>query len=183
MMSKSNLSVREISKEDIPSLVNYWINSPDEFLVHMGVDLSKLPTRDDFTAMIESQLTSLYPEKKSFAMIWFYEEKAVGHSNISPIVFGEEAFVHLHIWDVAFRGKGFGLEWLRLSIPFYFKHFNLKQIFCEPNALNFAPNKTVEKSGFDFVKEYTTTPGWICFEQPVKRWVLTRKKFDSLNHV
>ena len=116
-------------------------------------------------------------------MIWFYDGKAVGHSNISPIIFGEEAFVHLHIWDEEFRGKGFGWEWLRMSIPFYFKHFNLKKIFCEPNAQNFAPNRTVEKLGFDFVKEYTTIPGWICFEQPVKRWLLTREKFDSLNHV
>lgn len=183
MMSTSNLSVREISRENIPSLVNYWLNSPDDFLVNMGVDLSKLPSREDFTTMIESQLITPYAEKKSFAVIWFYGERAIGHSNISPIVFGEEAFVHLHIWEQDFRGNGFGLECLRKSIPIYFNHFNLKRIFCEPYTLNTGSNRTIEKLGFEFVKEYTTIPGWICFEQPVKRWVLTREMFDSWTHV
>ena len=60
MMSTPHLSVREISQEDISSLVNYWLNSPDNFLVNMGVDLSKLPSREDFTTMIESQLITPY---------------------------------------------------------------------------------------------------------------------------
>ncbi|MFN0187127.1 MAG: GNAT family N-acetyltransferase [Bacteroidia bacterium] len=183
MMSKSNLSVREITKEDISPLVDYWMNSPDEFLTNMGVDLSKVPSREDFIAMIETQVKTPYPEKKSFAVIWFLDGKAIGHSNIGPVVFGEEANVHLHIWNEEHRGKGFGLECLRKSILIYFNLFKLKRIYCEPYALNTGSNKTVEKLGFDFVKEYTTIPGWICFEQSVKRWVLTQEKFDSMNHV
>lgn len=182
-MSNSHLSVREITKEDIPSLVNYWLNSPDDFLTNMGVDLTKLPSREDFTAMIETQLITPYPEKKSFAMIWKHNGKAVGHSNISPITFGEEAFVHLHIWSEEYRRKGFGLEWLRMSIPTYFDKFELKRILCEPYALNHGSNRTIEKLGFDFIKEYTTVPGWICYEQSVKRWVLSREKFESMKHV
>jgi [ribosomal protein S5]-alanine N-acetyltransferase len=133
--------------------------------------------------MIKGQLLAEYADKKSFAVIWFYGDEPVGHSNISPIHFGEEAFVHLHIWNKEFRGKGDGLKWLKKSLPYYFEKFKLKRILCEPYALNPAPNRMVEKLGFDFVKEYTTIPGWICFEQPVKRWVLTKEKFDSMQHV
>ncbi len=182
-MPNSHLSVQEICKSDIIPLVNYWMNASDDFLKGLGVDLSKLPSREDFTTMIESQIATPYEEKKSFALIWFYDDVPVGHSNISPILFGEEANVHLHIWDASFRGKGFGLDWLKKSLPLYFHRFKLKRIFCEPYALNPGPHKIVEKLGFELVKEYTTVPGWICFEQPVKRWLLTREKFDSLYHV
>jgi hypothetical protein len=56
----------------------------------------------------------------------------------------------------------------------------LKKLFCEPYALNPAPNKTLEKIGFEFVKEYITTPGWINFEQPVKLWMMDFEKFKTL---
>jgi [ribosomal protein S5]-alanine N-acetyltransferase len=65
-----------------------------------------------------------------------------------------------------------GLELVKLSIPYYFNKFNLKKLYCEPYALNTAPNKTLKKSGFSFVKEYETIPGWISFHQPVRRWCM-----------
>ena len=40
----------------------------------------------------------------------------------------------------------------------------------------------MEKLGFEFIKEYITVPGFINFEQPVKRWELTLQKFRQLNY-
>ncbi len=64
------LSVREMQAEDVDRIVNYWLNAEPGFLVGMGVDLAKMPSRADMTAMLSAQLTKPYPEKQSYCIIW-----------------------------------------------------------------------------------------------------------------
>ena len=180
-MSSIPLSVREIQKEDIDFLVNYWLKSDDAFLVGMGVDLAKIPGEDNLRKMLSQQLTQTYEEKQSYCIIWQLNDKPIGHSNINKIIFGEEAYMHLHLWNSDVRKKGMGTELVKMTLPYFFKNMKLKKLYCEPYALNPAPNKTLEKVGFDFVKEHITIPGYLNFEQPVKLWELSLEKFKKLN--
>lgn len=75
-----------------------------------------------------------------------------------------------------------GLALLKMTLPYFFENLKLKVIFSEPYVLNVAPHKTLQKAGFEFVKEYTTTPGSINFEQPVKQWQLTYEKYKELEY-
>ena len=131
--------------------------------------------------MLSRQLSQPYKEKQAYCIIWEVDGKPVGHSNLNPVIFGEEGFIHLHLWSSDVRKKGMGIELLKMTLPRFFNNMKLKKICCEPYALNPAPNKVMAKLGFDFVKEYTTTPGWISFEQPVKRWELSLEKFQKIN--
>ena len=178
---KQELSVRELRHSDIEPLSDYWFKSDPAFLIAMGVDLTKMPKEEDWKMMLSEQITQAYTEKKSFCIIWLLNNEAIGHSNVNKIIFGEEAFMHLHIWKADSRTKGLGLNFVKMTLPWFFEKLQLKRIYCEPYALNPAPNKTLEKIGFKFVKEYITTPGWINFEQPVKQWNLTLEKFKELN--
>jgi RimJ/RimL family protein N-acetyltransferase len=175
------LSVREIEHRDIEPLSDYWFKSDAEFLINMGVDLSKMPTQVEWQKMLTEQINQSYREKQSYCIIWMLNNQAVGHANINRIIFGEEAYMHLHIWKQANRTKGMGLAFVKMTLPFFFDNMNLKKICCEPYALNPAPNKTLEKLGFEFIKEYVTTPGWINYEQLVKHWELDLEKFKSLS--
>ena len=179
-MSNGNLFVRELQNTDIEHITNYWLGSPDGHLVGMGVDLSKLPTKEDMTAMLLSQLEKSNPEKQSYCIIWEVDGKSVGHCNINQIKFGEQAYMHLHLWKPNLRQKGDGLKLLKMTLPFFFKNYKLKNLFCEPYALNPAPNKTLEKIGFNFVKKHTTIPGSLNFEQEVNLWVLSFEDFQLL---
>ena len=109
------------------------------------------------------------------------DHEPVGHSNVNKIKFAEEAYMHLHVWKTNIRKKGYGVQLVKKSLPYFFKNLQLNKILCEPYALNPAPNKVLEKTGFSFVREYITTPGWINYEQPVKRWELTLYDFNKLN--
>ncbi len=171
-----NLSVRPIQHKDIAALANYWLKSSDEHLIKMGVDLSKLPSREDLVSMLNSQLDTPIENKKSFALIWLLNGKAIGHCNVNQIEFNKQAFMHLHLWEQQTRHKGLGTQLVKLSIPIFFKALHLQQLFCEPYALNPAPNKTLERIGFSFVKEHVCIPGYLNFEQPVKRWVFNKEK-------
>jgi len=173
------LSVREIQLPDIASITQYWLSATPAFLRGMGVDLTKLPHREAWIALLSEQLTQPYPEKKSYCLIWELDGRAVGHSNVNKIVFGREAYMHLHLWEAGLRQRGIGADLVKMGLPYFFEHLQLQTIYCEPYALNPAPNKTLEKVGFRWVDTYTTTPGWINFEQMVNLWVLTRAEFEK----
>jgi RimJ/RimL family protein N-acetyltransferase len=174
------LSVREIQLKDIEPLSNYWLNADPEFMKGMGVDLSKMPPRKEWEQMLLDQINTPIPQKKSYAIIWEENGIAIGHSNISKISFGKGAYMHLHLWGNVSRKKGIGTEFVILTLPFYFEKFQLKTLYCEPYALNPAPNKTMEKLGFKFLRSYIGIPGWLNFEQEVNVWELSLEDFKSL---
>ena len=179
-MCQPTLSVRELRSDDIEPLINYWLGADPTFLQGMGVDLAKLPVREEWHRMLTEQLATPLKEKKSYALIWEVDGKAVGHSNINKIVFGQEAYMHLHLWNPEVRKKGYGIQFIRMSLPYFFKNYELQTLYCEPYALNPAPNRTLARAGFSPVKEYVTTPGWINFEQPVRLWAMSREEYEHL---
>lgn len=171
---KNHLSVRELLKEDISHICDYWLKSDDEYLVSLGVDLSKIPGEEFLTQMLQEHINAPYDQKQSYALIWCIDDKPIGHCNVNQIEFGKSAYMHLHIWKQEKRRKGIGAELLKLSLPYFFENLKINTIYCEPYALNPAPNKTLEKVGFIFEKEYVTIPGSLNFEQLVKRWKIDR---------
>ena len=175
------LSVREIQPDDIEHICRYWLDSEPGYLESMGVDLKKLPTRENLTNMLSQQINAPYNQKASYALIWLIDRVPCGHSNVNPITFGESAFMHLHLWKPDHRQKGIGTRLVQLSLPYFFENLDLKELYCEPYALNPAPNKTLQKVGFTFVKRYKTIPGSLNFEQEVNRWMLSRADYEKLH--
>ena len=175
-MEKNNLNVREANENDIQYIADYWFNAAPDFLEGMGVDVSRMPDPGQFKQMLKQQIALPYEEKKAYALIWEVDGKPIGHTNVNPAVYGKEAYMHIHIWFPEERKKGNGSQLIKLSLPYYFKNLQLERVLCEPYALNPAPNKTLERLGFRFIKEYITTPGAITFEQPVKQWEVLRNE-------
>jgi RimJ/RimL family protein N-acetyltransferase len=157
------ISVFPAEAEHYQFIVDYFVNADAKFLDGMGVDPKKLPARELWLGSLEENHSKPINERTIYSVIWHVDGKAIGHSNINKIIFGEEAFMHLHMWKPDTRNRGLGIELIRQSIPFYFHEFKLKNLYCEPYALNPAPNKTMKKIGFDFIKEYETIPGLISF--------------------
>ncbi len=173
-MNQPKLSVTEIQEPDIPHIVNYWLSASPDFLLGMGADPALIPEAGFWHEMLLSQVHTPYTEKQSYCIILRVDDKAVGHCNVNKIIFGQEAFMHLHLWNEETRRAGLGTKLVSMAIPYFSKNLQLNTILCEPYALNPAPNKTLEKLGFQFVREYVTTPGFLNFEQPVSRWELKK---------
>jgi RimJ/RimL family protein N-acetyltransferase len=72
-----------------------------------------------------------------------------------------------------------GVQLVKKSLPYFFNNLHLKTLYCEPYALNPAPNKTLPKVGFEFVKEYITVPGHLNFEQRVCLWQMKKAQFEE----
>jgi RimJ/RimL family protein N-acetyltransferase len=171
-IKNTGLEVRELQYSDIELIINYWLKSDPEFLTAMGVDLEKIPEREHWQSMLEEQLSQNFSEKKSYCIIWLQDGNPIGHSNVNKIQFGKEAYMHLHLWKPENRRRGMGLELIKKTIPYFFRNLDLQKIFSEPNAMNPAPNKALERAGFSFLGNYVCIPGWINTEQEVNLWVL-----------
>ena len=176
---KMKKEVREYIASDIEHIVDYFVNADPEFLLHMGADQSKLPKRQEWIDKLKSELEKPYAQKEYYYIIWLLEDEPIGHSNVNHIHYGESATMHLHLWERKKRKSGLGLEFLKLTIPFYFQNLKINTLVCEPYAKNVAPNRTLKKLGFDFIRTYETIPGLINFRQMVNRYELSRTKFDS----
>ncbi len=174
-------NIRELSINDIDRIINYFLQADRDFLREMGVEPKKLPHHDDWYSLILEDLDRSTPQKNFYYLIWELDGCPVGHSNINKIIFGKEAYMHLHLWEQGERQSGNGTYFIKESIGRYFKNFELQNLFCEPYAMNPAPNKTLAKIGFELVKKYDTTPGWICFPQTVNRWVLSQEKWLQMS--
>lgn len=168
------LTVREIQLTDIEKIVDYFVNADTEFLRGMGADKRKLPKREEWIEKLEFELNKPYAEKEFYYVIWLLDNLPIGHSNINKIEFGKDATMHLHLWKNDKRKNGLGFDFLRLTIPYYFKNFKLEKLICEPYSENVAPNKVLKKLGFELVQTYKTTPGWINFYQRVNRYELKK---------
>jgi RimJ/RimL family protein N-acetyltransferase len=175
------LSVREIKQSDIDLIIQYWLEADPAFLQGMGVDLSKMPVREQWVTSLTEQLSQSYKEKQSYCIIWLADDKPVGHSNVNKIVFGQEAYMHLHLWKPDIRHKGMGTALVKMTLHYFFKNLQLKRLYCEPYALNPSPNKTLKKAGFTWIKEYQTIPGWLNFEQVVNLWEITYDNYTTIH--
>lgn len=174
-----NRQVREMKADEIGLMVSYFRDADLDFLHQMGVDPERLPAYDDWVNSVVEDLDRPAEERQHYYLAWVLEGVPVGHSNINKVIYGQEAFMHLHVWDPANRQDGNGAFFVDSSIAFYFEKFELQNLFCEPNAHNPGPNKTLPKIGFELVKSYETTPGWLNFHQLVNRWRLTREKWQK----
>jgi len=165
---------------DYLPMLDYFLNADERSLHAMGVDPQKLPQRDAWLERLLPDLTRPDSLKQTFYLGWDYEGSRIGHCNLNPLRYGAEARVHLHLWDAAARSAGLGTELLRLSIEIFFRRFALQRLYCEPYAHNPAPNRVLTKTGFRWLERYRTTPGLICFEQKVNRYVMERPAAGDL---
>lgn len=171
------ISVRIMTKNDVPYIVNYWQSASKDYLLTMGAMIEKIPSKETMSLFLEGQVRLSDDKKESFCAIWLLDNEPIGHCNVNTITYGKQATMHLHAWNSLERNRGYGVQFVKLSLKYFFKQLKLEKVVCEPYALNDAPNRTLQKAGFSFVKEYITIPGSLNFEQSVKQWSLTREDF------
>ena len=166
------LTVREMKVEETDLIVDYFHKSTPEFLEMLGVDPTRLPNPATWRDQLQSEFARPMDQRMAYFLIWLLDDFAVGFSTLNKIVFGDRANMHLHIVNPDSRCRGIGVSAVRQSLKIYFDRFKLKCLFCEPSAFNVAPNRTLQKAGFSYVKTYMTVPGALNYPQAVTQWVI-----------
>lgn len=156
-------------------VIDYFLDATPEYLNSLGVDPKLVPERAAWRARFEQQLALPVEQRKVMLVLWELDGKPAGFSSSDRIKFGEEAYMHLHILHPQRRQQGNGAVFVRQTAKVYFEMLKIKRLFCEPYALNVAPNRTLQAAGFKYVKTHETVPGPMNFHQPVTRWMIERE--------
>ena len=169
-----SIIVREMADSEFDIVIDYFHKSTPEFLETLGVDPSRLPAPDHWRERFQRERSRPVEKRGWLLVTWLSDNRPFGFSSSDKIAYGEQANMHLHVVDPERRNQGFGVECVRRSAEIYFERLKLKRLFCEPYAFNVAPNRTLQRAGFKYVKTYMTVPGPLNFHQAVTRWVMER---------
>ena len=156
-------------------MADYFLNAAPDYLKSLGVDPTRVPERVQWQARFAQQFALPVEQREIVLVLWELDGKPAGFSSSDKIKLGEEAYMHLHILHPERRQKGNGAIFVRQTAKIYFEMLKIKRLFCEPYALNVAPNRTLQAAGFKYVKTHETVPGPMNFHQPVTRWMIERE--------
>jgi RimJ/RimL family protein N-acetyltransferase len=168
------LTAREMTVAETDLVIDYFHSSTAEYLETLGVDPSRMPSRESWRERLAHEFARPDEQRSAIVVIWLSDERPIGFSSSDKITYGEQANMHLHVTDPERRNRGVGAECVRRTVDIYFERLKLKRLFCEPNAFNVAPNRTLQKAGFKYLKTHMTVPGPLNFHQAVTRWVIER---------
>ena len=130
-------------------IIEYFHNATPEFLHGLGVDPTKLPSREIWRAHYDRDFALPVEQRRSFLVLWTLDAAPIGFSTADKIVIGEQAFMHLHIFDSGRRGsRATAPRWCGRPRNSISTRCASEQLYCEPYALNVAPNRTLQKAGF-----------------------------------
>jgi RimJ/RimL family protein N-acetyltransferase len=169
-----DLDVREMRLDETGIIVDYFHSSTPEHLDTLGVDPTRLPDPARWRERFAAERAAPLAERSTFQLVWLIDGRVVGFSTVDRLRVGEQANMHLHIVEPDRRQAGLGVRFVRRSADLYFETLQLQRLFCQPNALNTAPNRTLQAAGFRYVKTLTTVPSRLNYRQAVTRWVLDR---------
>jgi len=172
MAKRRLLTVREMRPDEAPIRIDYFHDATDDYLRMLGVDRALLTSREAWQAFYDEDCARPLAERLTYSVLWELDGEPVGFSSTDRIEIGEQAFMHLHVLAPERRRSGLGTEFVRLSARHYFGALGLRRLFCEPNACNVGPNRTLLRAGFSYLFSHETTPGPINFFQVTTRWVL-----------
>ena len=168
------LTVREMTASETGIIIDYFEKATPEFLETLGVDPSRFPPEGFWRERMQSQIALPIEQRAAVLVVWLSDGHPLGFSTADKITFGEQANMHLHVTDPDRRNSGIGATCVRLTVDLYFERLKLKRLFCEPHAFNVAPNRTLQKAGFKYLKTHMTVPGPLNFHQAVNRWAIER---------
>jgi RimJ/RimL family protein N-acetyltransferase len=174
MMTEPEPVVREMQLDEVDLRINYFHHSSDEYLRRLGVDRARLLTPEAWRSFYEEDYARPLQERENYSVVWEVDGRTVGFSSADHIVFGKEAFLHLHIVEPQLRREGLGAQFVSMSAEMYFRALELEQLFSEPNAFNTAPNRTLQRAGFRYLFTHEAQPGPMNFLQVTNRWVMDR---------
>jgi len=166
--------VREMRLDEVGLIIDYFHGATPEHLEMLGVDPTRLPEPARWRERYEREYALPYERRGMLLVVWELDGRPVGFSTADKIVFGRQANMHLHVVDPERRRSGLGAACVRDTCALYFETLRLERLLCEPNAFNVAPNRTLQRAGFRYVKTHMTVPGWLNYHQAVTRWVLEK---------
>jgi hypothetical protein len=137
-------ALRDLSEEDIDSVVRYWFTSSDEFLDFMGVDRRRLGTKEETRQRFLGAIRTGEREQKAFALAITLNGILVGYTLLNRYA-PETNYSHWHILVPELRGCGVSSALYPHRIKAYFDLAPIERLIHQTRTRNTAVNRMLDK--------------------------------------
>ena len=175
------VSVRDLSENEIPMILDYWFHSPPGFIEGMAVDPAKMPTEAQMEKNLREKVgeNKKLPSSKLNALIICHDGQAIGMHTINPLIEGDHGIFHAHICNPEFRSRGLGMLSYPKACRIFIDRFNLKRIVFKTPVGNLGPIRVKEKLGIRQIGEEVIGFSIIKDNTPARVFELTREEIDQ----
>ena len=136
--------LRDITSADIPTIVNYWILAPDEYLTSMGVDRQRIGTLEDIYRRFANAIRTDDVRQSNIALGITLDERLVGYSLLNRYS-DDVNYSHWHIIAPNLRAKGLSSALYPHRIRAYFEVAPISQLIHQTRTTNVGVNRMLDR--------------------------------------
>jgi RimJ/RimL family protein N-acetyltransferase len=136
--------LRDITSADIPTIVNYWILAPDEYLTSMGVDRQRIGTLEDIYRRFANAIRTDDVRQSNIALGITLDERLVGYTLLNRYS-DDVNYSHWHIIVPNLRAKGLSSALYPHRIRAYFEVAPISQLIHQTRTTNVGVNRMLDK--------------------------------------
>jgi RimJ/RimL family protein N-acetyltransferase len=136
--------LRDLTPDDIPEIVDYWLSSPDEYLAFMGVDRQLLGTHEIIHRRFLNAIRTEDPAQSAISLGITLDERLVGYTLLNR--YSEEVnYSHWHITLPDLRARGLSTALYPFRIKAYFDLAPISQLIHQTRMRNLGVNRMLDK--------------------------------------
>ena len=136
--------LRDLTSSDLPAIADYWLLSPDEYLVAMGVDRQRLGSAEDIHKRFFNAIRTGQPVQPSIALAITLGEDLVGYTLLNRYS-AEVNYSHWHIIVPNLRAKGLSTALYSGRLKAYFDLTPISQLIHQTRTSNIGVNRMLDK--------------------------------------
>jgi RimJ/RimL family protein N-acetyltransferase len=136
--------LRDITSADIPTIVNYWILAPDEYLTSMGVDRQRIGTLEDIYRRFANAIRTDDVRQSNIALGITLDERLVGYTLLNRYS-DDVNYSHWHIIVPNLRAKGLSSALYPHRIRAYFEVAPISQLIHQTRTTNVGVNRMLDR--------------------------------------
>jgi hypothetical protein len=136
--------LRDLTSSDLPAIADYWLLSPDEYLVAMGVDRQRLGSAEDIHKRFFNAIRTGQPVQPSIALAITLDEGLVGYTLLNRYS-AEVNYSHWHIIVPNLRAKGLSTALYPSRLKAYFDLTPISQLIHQTRTSNIGVNRMLDK--------------------------------------
>lgn len=136
--------LRDLTAEDVESVVHYWFASGDEFLAFLGIDRARLGTEEDTRQRFIRAIPTGKSGQRTIAFAITLNDRLAGYTLLnrySP----EDNYSHWHITNTEIRASGISTALYPYRIKTYFDLFPIERLTHQTRTRNLAVNRMLDK--------------------------------------